>query len=132
MNRKIITIVLSLALIASFFLPVGASGSTSAFDIVKGPSYGSSTELMLLKYAWILIPVSGLILLIGAINNENYFLGRGLWAILPLLTLLFLIAWPIVQSDGKLDIGALVKGFGIGLWVALVSSLLLAFVWPRR
>ena len=133
MSRKIFTVILSVALIASFFLPISSlSSSGSAFDIVKGPSYGSSVELMLTKYLWILIPVSGLILLIGALNNENYFLGRGLWAILPLLSLAYLIAWPLLQSGVKVQVGDLVKSFGIGLWVALGASLLLAIVWPRR
>jgi len=133
MNRKIFTVILSVVLIASFFLPVSSlSFSGSAFDIVKGPSYGSSIELMLMKYLWILIPVSGLILLIGSLNNENYFLGRGLWAFLPLLALIYLLAWPIIQSGSKINIGDMVKNFGVGLWVALGASLLLEVVWTRR
>jgi hypothetical protein len=135
MNRKLFTAILAVLLIASFFLPLSASSvSGSAFDIVKGPSsaYGSSLEMMLSKYLWLLIPVSALILLIGALNNENYFLGRGLWAFLPLLTLLYIIGWPLIQSGVKIDFGAMIKGFGVGLWIAIGASLILAVVWPRR
>ena len=60
MNRKLFTAILAVLLIASFFLPLSAASSGSAFDIVKGPSYGSSIELILLKYVWLLIPVSAL------------------------------------------------------------------------
>lgn len=83
MNRKILTIILAVLLIASFFLPLGATGSTSAFDVVQLPSFGNSIEAILMKYLWLVMPLSGIMLLIGALNKETYFLGRGLWAMLP-------------------------------------------------
>lgn len=132
MNRKILTIVLAVLLIASFFLQIGTANSTTPFDIVKGPSYGSELEALLMKYLWILIPLSGVILLIGALNNGNYFLGRGLWAFLPLLALLYLIIRPLTVIEARFDIGGLIKGLGIGTWITLVSSLVLAFYWPKK
>lgn len=132
MNRKILTIILAVMLIASFFLPLGNHASTSPFDIIQGPSYGSEIEAMLLKYGWLLIPLSGVLLLIGALNNENYFLGRGIWAFLPLLALLYLMIRPITLIGGRFDIGGLIKGLGIGTWIALVASLVLAIYWPKR
>jgi hypothetical protein len=132
MNRKIVTIILAVMLIASFFLPIGNHASTSPFDLVQAPSYGSGIEAMLLKYGWLLIPLSGILLLIGALNNENYFLGRGIWAFLPLLALLYLMIRPITLIGGRFDIGGLIKGFGVGTWIALVASLVLAIYWPKR
>ena len=132
MSRKILTIILAVLLIASFFLPIGSHASTSPFDIVKGPSYGSAFEAMLMKYGWLVIPLSGLILLIGALNNGNYFLGRGIWAFLPLLALLYLLIRPLTVMEGRFDIGGLIKGFGVGIWIALIASLVLAFYWPKR
>lgn len=132
MNRKILTIILAVILIASFFLPIGTHASTTAFDIVKGPSYGNEFEAMLFKYGWILIPLSGLMLLIGALNNESYFLGRGIWAFLPLIAILYLLIRPITLMGGRFDIMDMIKGFGVGTWMALVGSLLLAFLWPKR
>jgi hypothetical protein len=128
MDRKIFTVVLAIVLIASFFLPLYSAGGVSAFDIVKGPSYGNGIEVMLMKYLWILIPLSGLMLLIGAMNNDNYILGRGIWAWLPLLALLYIIIRPII--DGA-KIGDMIKLFGVGMWVMLVASLILAFYNPR-
>lgn len=129
MNRRLLTIILAVALIASFFLPISSAGSGSAFNVVKGPSYGSGIESMLMKYLWILIPLSGVMLLIGALNNGHYLLGRGLWAVLPLLALLYLLGRPMIET--KMDIGAMVKGFGIGLWVAVVASLISAIYHPK-
>lgn len=132
MNRKILTMILAVLLIASFFLPIGMHASTSPFDIVQGPSYGSEIEGMLMKYGWLLIPLSGIMLLIGALNNETYFLGRGIWAFLPLLALLYLLIRPITLLGGRFDIMGLVKGLGVGYWIGLVAALVLAFYWPKR
>lgn len=132
MNRKILTIILAVILIASFFLPIGTHASTTPLDIVKGPSYGNEIEALLFKYAWILIPLSGIILLIGALNNESYFLGRGIWAFLPLIALLYLLIRPITLMDRGFDIMDMIKGFGVGTWMALAGSLVLAIYWPKR
>lgn len=134
MNRKILTIILAVVLIASFFLPLGASGSTSAFDVVQLPSFGNSIEAILMKYLWLVMPLSGIMLLIGALNKETYFLGRGIWAMLPLLALLMLlIGIPMMQGAAIGDIFKMVtKTYGIGVWLALVASLVLAIYWPRR
>lgn len=134
MNRKIVTIILAVLLIGSFFLPMGAGGNVSAFDLVQGPSLGNSIEGILMKYLWLAIPLSGLILLIGALNHETYFLGRGIWAFLPLLSLLMLlIGIPMMEGAPIGDLlKVIVKMYGIGVWVALGASLVLAIYWPRR
>lgn len=134
MNRKILTIILSVLLIGSFFLPMGAGGNTSAFDLVQGPSFGKNIEAILMKYLWLVMPLTGIILLIGALNNENYFLGRGFWALLPLIALLFLLfGIPLMQGAEIGDIFKTVfKMYGIGVWVALGASLVLAVYWPKK
>ena len=129
MNRKLFTIILAVVLIASFFLPVWSISSTSAFDAVQATSYGSGIENMLMKYLWIIFPLSGIMLLIGALNNGNYFLGRGLWAFLPLLAILYLLIRPML--DVKVDIMDMIKGFGVGMWMMLVGSLVLAIYHPK-
>jgi hypothetical protein len=129
MDRRMFTIIMAIILIGCFFLPyVSYMGmSVSGFDMVKAP--GGSWE----KYIPVLIPLSGLMLLIGAVNNGNYPLGRPLWAWLPLLTLLF---WILVKPmiDG-MKIGDVFKtvgeGYGIGLWITIGAALALAFYNPR-
>lgn len=127
MDKKMFTIILAIVLIGCFFLSWTSGVTWSGLDIVKAP--GGNWH----KYVPALIPLSGLMLLIGALNNGNYPGGRGLWAWLPLLTLLFLfIGIPMI--DGKAigdvfkDLG---KNYGIGLWITIAASLVLAFYNPR-
>ena len=129
MNKKNWTIIMAVVLIESFFLPLMSGGiKASAFDIVKSPGSPSGFEMILLKYIWIIFPLSGLMLLIGAINRGNYPGGRGLWAVLPLLAVLYLIIRPVIGGE---NFGSYIKTFGIGMWMMIAGSLLLAFYNPR-
>ena len=125
MDKKMLTIVLSVVLIGCFFLPyfkfmgVGASG----YDIVF--SGGGNWE----KYLMLLIPIPAVLLLIGALNNGNYIGGRTLWAWLPLLAILYHLIRMVVEGAA---IGDLVKVIGLGLWVSLAASLVLAFYNPKK
>ena len=136
-NKKIATIIFALCLIGFFFLPyisLGPFGGISGFDMVTGPGGKSGdTEAIIMKYLFILIPLSGIMLLIGAINNGNYFLGRGLWALLPLLTLIYFIVRILMGSgeQGSPEISEMIKMFGYGFWATLGISLALAFYWPK-
>jgi hypothetical protein len=129
MDKRIFTIILAIVLIGCFFLPYYSAMGTnmSGFDIVK--SQGGDWK----KYIPALIPLSGLMLLIGALNNGNYPGGRGLWAWLPLLTIIFmLIALPAIDGTPiKLVLKSLGKEYGIGLWVTIAASVILAFYNPR-
>ena len=129
MDRKIFTIVLAIVLIGCFFLPYFSlfGMSISGFDTVKAP--GGSWQ----KYIMLLIPLSGILLLIGAVNNENYPLGRNLLCWLPLLTIIFLvIISPLIDGVAIGDIfKALGQGYGIGLWVTIAASLVLAVYNPK-
>jgi hypothetical protein len=120
MDKKILTIVLAVVLIGCFFLAY--FGGVSGFDLVKAP--GGTWE----KYIPILIPLSGILLLIGAASG-NYIGGRGLWALLPLLTVIYMIVRPLID---KVPFEALIKLFGVGFWITLVASLVLAFYNPKK
>ena len=125
MDRKTFTIVMAIALIASFFLPLLSVGG-SAFDYVT--SKGGSWE----KYLWLIIPICGLLLLLGELNN-NYAANRGLLTWLPLLTVLwFLIISPLINKVAFGDIFKMLgKGWGIGMWIAVIGSLVLALYNPK-
>jgi hypothetical protein len=138
MDRKIITIVLALALISCFFLPYLKYGAISAngFHLLTDKTTsGADKGLLLIKYIWVLIPVAAVMLLAGALNKGNYFLGRGIWALLPLLTVLLLVAQ--LFRDAKkiksgISISDLSENFGIGFWITLGIALVLAFYWPGK
>ena len=126
MAKKMLTIILALAVIGCFFLDYG--GGVSGYDMVfKMP--GNDWQ----KYIPLLIPVSGALLLIGALNNGNYFISRLIWSLVPLLTILYLfIGSPLMNGAAIGDIfKGLGKGYGIGLWVTIGASLVLAFYHPR-
>jgi hypothetical protein len=125
MDRKVFSIILGLAFIASFFLPIiSAYGSSaSGLDIVQ---HAGDSKDKVLTFIWLVFPISGLMLLIGALNKGNYPGGRALWCWLPLLAILYvLFIGPLI--DGA-KIGDLFKGFGkgfgIGLWIALAASVI--------
>jgi hypothetical protein len=129
MNRKYLTIVMAIALIAAFFLPLLSGIKISPFDIVTAP--GKSNDA-LMKYIWVLIPISAILLLIGALNNEQYFLGRGIWAWLPFATLVFvLIRLYFKEGDAKVPFVEFIKTFGVGFWIMFAASLILAFSWSK-
>jgi hypothetical protein len=125
MDRKTFTIVMAIALIASFFLPLFSVGG-SAFDMVKGGMPGWE------KYLWLAFPICGLLLLFGELGN-NYVLSRSFLTWLPLLVILFfLFIAPLIDKVPFGDIfKTLGKGYGVGMWLAIVSSLVLAFYNPR-
>lgn len=132
MDKKTLTLVLAVALIGSFFLAY--LGGASGFDIVKSSDtgMGNNVQVIILQYIWILFPLSGIMLLIGAVSG-NYIINRGLWAWLPMLALLtVLIVLPLINGKNLFTaIKDLINLFGIGLWIAIAASLVLAFYNPK-
>ncbi len=133
MDKKILTIILAVVLIGCFFLAYFSFFGTniSGYDVVFAKSAGGKNEWE--KYVLLLIPISGVMLLIGALNNGNYIAGRGIWTWLPLLTVLYLIIGsPLINGAAIGDIfKAIGKSYGIGLWITIGASLVLAFYNPK-
>ncbi|HWR32581.1 MAG TPA: hypothetical protein VN451_03605 [Chitinophagaceae bacterium] len=129
MDRKIFTIVLAVALLGCFFLPYFSffGMSVSGFDMVKAPGGGWQ------KYILLLIPLAGILLLVGAVNNENYPLARNILCWLPLLAIIFiLILSPLIDGRAIGDIfSAIGKGYGIGLWITIAASVALVAYTPK-
>jgi hypothetical protein len=127
MDRKTLTIILAVALIASFFLPLYSFGGRGASGLDYITAKGGDWQ----KYLLLIIPLSGLLLLLGELNN-NYVIGRGLLTWLPLLTLLYMIfISPLINGVAFGDIfKSIGKGYGAGMWIAIASSLVLAFYNP--
>lgn len=133
-----LTIILAIALLGCFFLPFlkfGSAGGASGFEIVTAEGgRAGDIDAILMKYIWVLIPLSAIMLLIGALNNGNYFLGRGIWTLLPLLTLVYFIVRLFLEArkgEGSFEISELGEVFGVGFWATLGVSLILAIYHPR-
>ncbi len=129
MDKKMLTIILAVVLIGCFFLPYwsGMGMNVSGLDSVTGK--GGNWQ----KYIFLLIPLSGAMLLIGALNNGNYPGGRMIWTWLPLLTVLYvLIVKPLIDGAAIGDIFKMIgKGYGIGWWITIAASLVLALYNPK-
>ena len=125
MNKKTLTITLALVLFGCFFLPYMDSGvfAVSGYDTVFKFSNGSWE-----KYLWLLIPVSAVMLLLGAAGG-NYFLGRNTLVWIPLLTVLFIILR--FKMETNVTIAQLLESIGYGLWISLAASLLMVFYNPK-
>jgi hypothetical protein len=126
MNKKMLSIVLGAVLVGCFFLPyfsffgMGISGFDTVF---KGGADGSWE-----KYVLLLIPISGVMLLVGALNNGNYIGGRAIWCWLPLLTVLFWIIRLVVEGA---PFGDLFKLFGVGFYITIAAAIVAAFYNPK-
>lgn len=129
MDRKTLTIILAVALIGSFFLPYFSFFGTGVSGLDTVTSSGGSWE----KYVLLLIPLAALLLLLGELGN-NYIIARALLVWLPLLAVLFmLIINPLIQGAAFGDIFKMLgKGYGVGLWITIPASLVLAFYNPKK
>jgi hypothetical protein len=97
MDKKIITLVLSLAILSSFFMPLFEWHS---FEM-SGLNYILSTHISPYKYFLLLIPLSATFLFYGTLNEENYLFNRKLLSWMPLLTLLFIFIMRYITGDSE-------------------------------
>lgn len=122
-----------MALIVAFFLPlVSVMGifSVSSFETVFGSAADSGKDAS--RFLLLVFPLAGILLLIGALNNEKYIVSRKLLAWLPLATIIGIIIYIIVEQAGRsTESGGSIMGIfdllGIGAWLTLVVSLVLPF-----
>jgi hypothetical protein len=121
MNKKMYSIILGAVLIGAFFLPYMSVFGMDISGFKIATAKGGDWQ----QYLLLIIPISGIMLLIGALNNGNYPGGRTIWTWLPLLGVLWLaVIAPLIEGVAIGDIfNALFKGKGIGFWLTLVTSI---------
>jgi hypothetical protein len=126
MDKKIITLVLSLAILSSFFMPLFEWHS---FEM-SGLNYILSTHISPYKYFLLLIPLSATFLFYGTLNEENYLFNRKLLSWMPLLTLLFIFIMRYITGDSENSFTGNSNVFSsvyLGFWLILSFSVLLVF-----
>lgn len=135
-NKKIRIAIFSILLCSSFFMPwLSIFINVSASDIV----FSSLSENFISnwRYILLLIPISGIIALLGIIfNNGKYIIPPGLLFILPLLSIVILIVvfaskatengvGGSIESNDALQ---LIKTLKIGFWISLICSIVFPFI----
>lgn len=127
MSKKNLTIILSIVVIAAFFLPFIKVGpySFSAFDYALGRVEGLELGSKFLFISF-LIPIGAILLLWGAFANDPFTKsGFVLW--MPLIGTLYLIVMLYVRGSSDLTVSELISWLGYGFWILLGASIILLF-----
>jgi hypothetical protein len=133
-NNKSIIIIVSAILLVSFFLPwINFFVRISAWEMLFGKMVNYiDTDF---KYIAVLIPLTSIIIIYcAAFNNEKYPISKGLLFIMPMLTLIVISMAIVFKIDsnagryGSADLESIIKVFGIGFWLTVISSFVLPFI----
>jgi hypothetical protein len=127
MNRKTTTLVLSFAVLISFFTPLFEWHS---FEM-SGLNYILSTHIPSYKYFLILIPFSTVILFFEALDGENYMFRRSLMSALPFLVSIFILVIRYITREPNPG-DNFFSGIAFGFWMVLGFSLLLMLARARK
>lgn len=129
-TNKLIAIILSLAIVVGFFMPLYNGASDSLWDLVRSASSEDGLKYkILLHYAYVLIPLTAFIVLVMSVTGPG---ASGLLRALPFIIFVLLTAYFIRHFGGKVSMDW-IKEWRMGFYLILVGSLLLIFVGaPRR
>ena len=126
MDRKTVTLLLSFAVLGSFFMPLFEWHS---FEM-SGLNNILSDHIPPYKYFLILIPFSALFLFLGELYDENYFFSRKLLLWAPLVSLLFILLMRSIT--GNSENRNVFSNIDFGFWLTLSFSVLLVFVKGKK
>lgn len=132
MQNKVLVLAISAVLVVAFFLPwIDYFTSQSAWDLILGNTskYIESS----FKYTLLLVPISGVLIFYGSLLSEgSYVIRQKILFRLPILTLIVItivIAANISENASEsVDFEKFIKIFGVGFWLTVIASALLAFL----
>ena len=133
-NQSILRIVLSLAIIAAFFLPLyndtvfGTTLSawqilTGGFKDVTGDSNLPTSQVVLIVCLLIVLICVVVILIFSVLRKTTSVLLN----LLPLLAIIALIIFSMTQAKEDENVGQTLQAFGTGFYIMFLSSFLLPF-----
>ncbi|MEO6851920.1 MAG: hypothetical protein ABI166_14860, partial [Mucilaginibacter sp.] len=130
-NTKNASLVFAAILVAAFFMPwITLFMSVSAWDIV----FGNLSQIIdsPIRYLAVIIPIVGIIIIYSAGFNKNHYpIQKSILFCLPIITL-FIIAVIIINKIGASNAqnfnGDIIKIFGLGFWLTLISSIILTIL----
>jgi len=127
MNKKILTTILSVVLLGSFFMPFFYWHS---FEM-SGLNFVLSEHIPSYKYFLLTIPLTTFFHLLGVLSQEKNFYSRKLLSWIPLATLIIVFILILAKEGSDESIfnnGNIFSSTGAGFWLALVLSSLLAYI----
>jgi hypothetical protein len=130
MNKTTLTTLLSVVLFGSFFMPFFYWDSLE----MNGFNFILSDRVPFYKYLLLSIPFTVLFYLFGVLSSENYPFSRKLLSWIPLTTFsaIFIVVFIDANSDSRFfENGNIFSNIGVGFWLALGLSLVLAFAKPK-
>jgi hypothetical protein len=130
MDRKTSTALIAIVLFGSFFMPFF---TWQSFEL-NGFNFILSDHTPAYKYFLSVIPVLALVRILGALMSEHLVYVRKLLSWIPLITLvvIFIAIYINGNTGGNVfEDGGIFRNTGMGFWLALSLSLLLAFDRPR-
>lgn len=133
-NQNILRIVLCLAIIAAFFLPlyndtvIGTTLSawqilTGGFKDVSGDSNIPVSQVVLIICLLVVLICSIVILIFSLLRKTTTVLLN----LLPLLAIIALIIFSMTQAREDENVGQTLQAFGTGFYIMFLSSFLLPF-----
>ncbi len=135
-NQKNIVIIAAVALIAGFFMPwISFFVKLSAWDFIFGNA--SDIDSSSIRFLVVLIPISAIMIIAGASNNENYLISKRLLFSIPLgsLAIVIISLFFTANEDGEKvsmsDFGDILQLLGAGFWITLIASVVLVFLRPQ-
>jgi hypothetical protein len=138
MNKKTISTVLSLALLACFFLPfISIDGyNVSGFQIVFGKDGESGIGSSRYLFVSLLIPIGAILILLDSLSSgSSSYGGYGYW--MPLVGILYLAVMIYLGMQqgagtmgGSLSMGEIISALGYAFWITLAASVILIFNKP--
>jgi len=101
----------------------------SGLDIITGGSMGGNSSGSADRFILLLTPIAGVLLLVGALNNEKYIPSRSVLGILALVGWIY----PLIRGlmEGGSGMSQIFKFMGIGFWLGLVAAIAVLVYNPK-
>ena len=128
MERSSVKLLLTIAVLLSFFLPLFNWNSYE----MNGMNYLVSSHVPSYKYVLALIPVSCIILFLDSFFEENRLCNRSKMVWIPLLTLLFIFVIRMIRPDDASSGKSAFSTTVVGFWITLFFSLMLVWVEKKK
>ena len=126
-NKYPIRILLAIAIIIGFFLPL-FTGPGSMWSIVKTPTGSKEVLYTIIRFAFLLPPLFALFVLVNSISQKPSSVFLRAMPFLSIAILSVLYVWGVNSGYGNISLGGYFSMLGIGYYLTIIGSFLLMFI----